>query len=106
MKQTSHSGKLYGFDNQSNLLTDYESRLLESYSQMNSSSSVWLMTSLSTEAPFGRGVLILVRLWKLRRKISRRRVRGLLCTVVVPSVVVFATKVAVWHTTWLHGIVE
>ena len=35
MKQTSHSGKLYGFDNQSNLLTDYESRLLESYSQMN-----------------------------------------------------------------------
>ena len=83
-------------------LTDHESRLLESYSQMNFI-ILRMADPTSTEAPSRRGILIGVRLWEVGRK-ARRRTRDLLGTEVVPSVGGFAW-VAVWNS-WLHRMVE
>ena len=85
--------------------TDYESRLFESYGQMNLI-FLYMADPTSMEAPFRRGIAIGVHLWDVGQK-AHRRTRGLLGTGVVPSVVGFALSKAatVWNT-WLHGIVE
>lgn len=106
MKQRPHSENLYGLTiSPIFTVTDYQSGLFESYSQMN---FIFLCMAdpTSMEAPFRRGVLILGRPWEVGRKAHHRN-RDLLGTGVVPSVVGFAlSKVAVWNTAWLHEMLE